>query len=163
MVERRKPMPEYDIPTVLRRLDAANISKLSLSISFEQYPTSQGLLRTYHVTRVSTIDSLDSKLGKFDLSLDFMRPKTQSDHFDPPLEPEECEYPNNPFYRIRISRQHGKKENSVEFIVDDAFEANAREIHKRLIKGIYKKKKAEGEVEKDGILYVLEALREYEA
>lgn len=162
MVERRRSMPEYDIPTVLRRFDMQDTRKLTLSISLEHYSTSQGLLRTYHVTRVQAIDSLNSKLGKFYLSLDFMRPQAQTDSFNPPLEPEAGEYPNYPFYKIRVSKRHGKKDDSVEFIVDDAFEANAREIHKRLIENIYKKKQAEGERSRDAILYVLEALREYE-
>lgn len=159
MPETLRPIPEYDIPTVLRRLEAKDVSKLNLSIDMEHYPTSQGLLRTYHVTTVRAIDSLDSKLGRFYLSLAFMRPQAQTDSFDPPLEPGDREYPDYPFYRIRVSKVIDKEKNSVEFVVDDAFKIKVRDTYERLVKKIYEKEKSERESSIDAISYVL---REYE-
>src|SRR3990167_690914 len=121
MTERPIPSLENAMPDLLRKFNYLNPRDCELSTFLFHQPTQTGALRTFHITRISTKSKSPNEAGYFDFSFDFIRPKTQVDYFEPPLEKEDHPIPSYPSYRFSVSRLNDIN-NTTECFVDETFE-----------------------------------------
>lgn len=154
MVERTTQSLENTMPNLLRKFNYLNPKDCELTTFLFHQPTQGGALKTFHITRISTITQLDTA-GKFILSLDRIRPKTQVDHFEPPIEQVENPIPSLPSYRLSVSRLNDIN-NSIDYYIDETFEPSAMTIHSRLMKEIIQIKKEQGKEAYDEITRILQ-------